>query len=430
MSNKSLLFYVWLVSALGLFIDGYGLYITSVAEPLFQHQYELSPWLLGLVQAAAPIGASLGAMLVGPLADRLGRKTLLMANFALMAGSVLLSALAWNGISLAIFRFMVGLAIGADYPLNAAYLAEMAPGRSRGKMMAAAMFVNCLASPIAVLVAYVIFSWHPEVDAWRYLFGFGVIPAAICLWMRIRLPESFAWRVTRQLLPAKQGPAFGRYRRLFQSGLWLSTLALAGSWFFMDISYYGIGLFTPALLAAFHLTVAVDFVQDTLSLVKSTLLVNSFVALGAFLSIFVIDKMSPLRLQRLGFVFSFFALLALGFLQSFNPALTMSVVITAFMTYNVFINLGPGITTYLLPTQYYPTDIRATGHGFAAGISKFGAFLGTICLPILQSYWGIYYTVLLLAMTLLGGYLLTWLLNHCNESQRAIEQGQDLACEH
>ncbi|WP_230379609.1 hypothetical protein, partial [Microbacterium sp. ZXX196] len=66
---------------------------------------------------------------------------------------------------------------------------------------------------------------------------------------------------------------------------------------------------------------------------------NSFVALGAFLSIFVIDKMSPLRLQRLGFVFSFFALLALGFLQSFNPALTMSVVITAFMTYNVFINL-------------------------------------------------------------------------------------------
>jgi len=72
--QKSLLIKVWIVCALGLFVDGFDLYITSVAEPLFRKSFYLTPLWLGFAQAAAPIGAAIGAVLIGRISDNVGRK--------------------------------------------------------------------------------------------------------------------------------------------------------------------------------------------------------------------------------------------------------------------------------------------------------------------------------------------------------------------
>ncbi len=423
MTQKKLLFHVWAVCALGLFIDGYGLYITSIAEPLFQQQFHLSSFWLGLSQAAAPMGAAIGAILIGPISDRLGRKSMLVVNFIMLVAAALLTSIAWDKVSLVAFRFLVGVGVGADYPLSAAYLAEMAPNQSRGKLMASAMFINCLASPIAVLIAYVIFSLYPHLSAWRYFFAFGAIPAVFCLMLRAKLPESLMWRVMVHVTPKAKQSTVTLYRRLFKPQLLLTTCALAGSWLLMDISYYGIGLFTPALLGAFHLAETGDFLTSTLSIVKSTLVVNAFVALGAFLSIFLIDRMPHVRLQKLGFLGAFVALFVLALSNWLLPGYTTAVVVNCFILYNVFINMGPGITTYLLPTEYYATDIRATGHGVAAGVAKLGAFVGAICLPIMQSAIGIHKTVMVLSLTLLLGYACTLLLRRCRPAM-AIEMDE------
>ncbi|MDF1655784.1 MAG: MFS transporter [Coxiellaceae bacterium] len=417
MTNKKLLLQVWTVCALGLFIDGYGLYIASVAEPFFQQQFQLSSLWLGFAQASAPMGAAVGAILIGPLSDRLGRKSMLVVNFIMLVVAALLSSIAWNAFSLVLFRFFVGLGVGADYPLSAAYLAEMAPNRSRGKLMASAMFINCLAAPAAVTAGFIIFKIHPHIDAWRYFFAFGAIPAFVCLLLRARLPESMMWRVMQHLTPKTKQTSGALYRRLFEPRYLLITIALAGSWFFMDISYYGVGLFTPALLSAFHLSTAGDFLTDMVRIVKSTMVVTSFVAMGALLSIAVIDKIPHVRLQRIGFCGGFVALLLLGLSQYVSTSYITVVVVNCFIIYNVFINLGPGITTYLLPTEYYSTHIRATGHGMAAGIGKMGAFTGTLFLPVLQQQIGVHRTVLILALTLLLGYGCTHLLNHCNVAE-------------
>lgn len=423
MPQKKLLLHIWTVCALGLFIDGYGLYITSIAEPLFQQQFHLSSFWLGLSQAAAPMGAAIGAILIGPISDRLGRKSMLVINFVMLVIAALLTSVAWDKVSLVGFRFLVGVGVGADYPLSAAYLAEMAPNRSRGKLMASAMFINCLASPVAVLIGYVIFAVYPHVSAWRYFFAFGAIPALVCLMLRAKLPESLMWRVMVHIKPrAKQSSAI-LYRRLFRPQLLLTTCALAGSWMLMDISYYGIGLFTPALLSAFHLVTAGDFLSSTLGIVKNTLVVNAFVALGALLSIFLIDRMPHVRLQKLGFLGGFVALLILAFSNWLPAAYASAAVVNCFILYNVFINMGPGITTYLLPTEYYPTDIRATGHGMAAGLAKFGAFVGAAFLPVMQSELGVYHTVMALSLTLLLGYVCTLLLHRCRPAM-AIEMDE------
>lgn len=411
MMPKRLLIQVWIVCALGLFVDGFDLYVTSVAEPLFKNSLALSPLWLGVTQAAAPIGAAFGAILIGYIADRVGRKTMLVFNFIVFVVSALLCAVAWDVYSLCLFRFLVGFGVGSDYPVCAAYLSEMSPDHSRGKLMASAMFINCLASPIGVAVSYFIFTVYPHMDAWRFMFAFGALPAVIALLMRSRLPESFLWRANQRIASHdKKASGISMYRILFNAQYFKATIALCLSWALMDISYYSVGLFTPDILSAMHFATSGNFITDTKKIVENTIFLNSFVAAGAFLSIFMIDKISRVQLQKIGFLGAFLGLFILSCSYYLKITPIYPIIFSCFLTYNVFINMGPGATTYLLPAEIYPVAIRGTGHGLASGVAKLGAFLGTIFLPLFQNTFGIHFTLLALSFTLLLGYLLTTLL--------------------
>ncbi|WP_019216777.1 MFS transporter [Legionella tunisiensis] len=106
-------------------------------------------------------------------------------------------------------------------------------------------------------------------------------------------------------------------------------------------------------------------------------------------------------------MFSFLGLVILSFSYL---STNLNLIFTGFILFNFFINFGPGISTYLLPAQLYKPECKATGHGLAAGAGKFGAFVGTVFLPIFQARLGIYLTVSILAGTLILGWLLTRLL--------------------
>lgn len=406
---RGLLIRIWVVCALGLFIDGFDLYVTSVAEPLFKENLHLTTIWLGIAQAAAPIGAAIGAILIGYTTDRIGRKTMLVFNFILFVAAALLSALAWNVYSLCFFRFLVGFGVGADYPICAAYLSEMLPSASRGRLMASAMFINCLASPVGIAVAYAIFSIYPHHDAWRFMFAFGAVPAVIALFLRSQLPESFVWKAN-QRMASNKAVSEKRYRTLFSRYYLKATLALGLSWALMDISYYSVGLFTPDILNAFHFGLSGSFISDTKTVVENTVFLNAFVALGAFISIFVIDKMPRLRLQKIGFLGGFVGLFVISFSSYLKIIPMYPAIFAGFLIYNLFINMGPGTTTYLLPAEIYPSSIRGTGHGLASGIAKCGAFLGALLLPSFQHALGIHATICFLSFTLLAGFFLTHLL--------------------
>ena len=422
---KSLLIRIWIVCALGLFIDGFDLYITSVAEPLFNKTLALSPLWLGLTQAAAPIGAALGAIVIGYVTDRVGRKTMLVFNFAVFIVATLLSAFAWDVYSLCFFRLLVGFGVGSDYPICAAYLSEMSPNHSRGKLMASAMFINCLASPVGIAVAYAIFLFYPHDNAWRLMFAFGALPAVVALFLRSKLPESFVWKASRRLAMQDQKNKIG-YGPLFRSPYLKATIALSLSWALMDVSYYSIGLFTPDILNAMHMATSGNFINDTKTIVKNTIFLNSFVALGALISIFVIDRVSRVSLQKFGFFGAFLGLLILSLSYYLKITPIYPIIFACFLTYNVFINMGPGTTTYLLPAEIYPSSIRGTGHGLASGIAKLGAFIGAILLPELQETVGIHVTLFLLSLTLLVGYALTALLK--SYSLDVVNEAADDTC--
>lgn len=408
--SQRLIIRIWIVCSLGLFIDGYDLYISSIAEPFINALYHPSPFMIGLTQAVAPLGAAMGAIIFGRVSDMLGRKKLLIFNLLFFVIIALLSALAWNNISLCVFRFLIGFGVGADYPICAAYLAETTPKNKTDQLIAAAMFLNCLASPAGALVGWIAFKIYPSIEVWRWIFASGAIPAVFALMLRAKLPESFLWKAHQRLNTQKKS-FLKEFKKIFSPQLAKISLCLGFSWFLLDISYYGIGLFTPSVLQSLHISLHADLLNSATELLKSTLLVNLFVMLGAFFVIFYVNKIDVFKLQKIGFIGSLFGLLLLSFSHGTMSPTHFYMIFSGFILFNFFVNFGPGMTTYLLPARLYNTEIKATGHGFAAGLGKFGAFIGTLFLPILQAWTGIYITVGILSVTLFLGAVLTHILS-------------------
>lgn len=384
------------VCALGLFIDGYDLYIAALAEPFIKQAYQPTPLVLGLIQSSALLGAIVGSISIGRLADFIGRKAMLLMNLIFFVVVALLSSLAWNTTSLIVFRFLIGFGVGADYPIVAAYLAEMITPKNRKKAMATCMFVNCVASPTVALVAYLLYQRYPSVNVWRLFFALGALPALFGLLLRAKLPESLTWKAINDLANKNRD-----YSRLIKPPLLRRTVVLCGAWFLMNIASYGLGLFTPSILHS--LTNNQPFSQHADTALITTFFINSFIMLGALASIFVINQTSIIRLQRFGFLMSFIGLLLLAL----NPGNSTSLIFIGFGLFNFFINLGPGITTYYLPAVLYPSEIKASGHGLASGVAKAGAFVGTLTLPLLQAAFGTKATIAVLSLALLLGFWLS-----------------------
>src|SRR5262245_40177623 len=109
----------WLLAALGIMLDGFDFFIIGVANPLLKEDFGLTPAMQGLVTAAAIIGAIVGAGLLGPLGDKIGRRRIFKYDLVLFVVFSVICMFAWNVGSLIAFRFVLGIAIGLDYPIAA-----------------------------------------------------------------------------------------------------------------------------------------------------------------------------------------------------------------------------------------------------------------------------------------------------------------------
>ena len=107
------------------------------------------------------------------------------------------SAAAWNPASLIVFRFILGIGIGADYPIGVSYIAECVPTRLRGRLIVGAFAFQALGSLLGVLVGLAILKLDPSMNAWRVMLAFGVLPAIAVVLMRDGMPESVRWHLAR-----------------------------------------------------------------------------------------------------------------------------------------------------------------------------------------------------------------------------------------
>ena len=116
-------------------------------------------------------------------------------------------------------------------------------------------------------------------------------------------------------------------------------------------------------------------------------MLDIFLVLGFIVAILTVERLGRIRLQTMGFAFMVVALIILGIATALpgggNSHLWL--VFLGFALFNFFMNAGPNATTYALPAEIFPSDIRAAGHGFAAGMAKLGAAIGVFLFPILMA---------------------------------------------
>ncbi|WP_321507719.1 MFS transporter [uncultured Methanoregula sp.] len=436
--------HIWFLSSMGIFLDGFDLFVMSIALPLIIVQFAATPLEQGIVGAAAVVGAIFGALIGGRLCDRFGRKKVFLVDLFIFIVFAVLSAFAWNIWSLILFRFLLGVGIGADYPVCASYVSEFMPKRIRGRMLIAAFSFQAVGIFAAAGIGLFILAMHPSESAWRGMLVAGAIPAIVILILRRGLPESARWHIQRRewklamgvvryLIPdfslkekvrppveevvqpkPEKEPAWHShlnvYAELFSKKNLKRTVLITVPWFFMDFAFYGVGIFTPILIASMIGTngTGFNFIAQDFYSSEYTVLLDVFLVLGFILNILFVERVGRIRLQLAGFVGMAAGMFILAASQSGSQTI-IALAFVGFGLFNLLQNWGPNATTFLLPAELFPTRLRATAHGFAAGIAKVGAACGIIFVPLMKASYGVRETVIIMGIICIFAFVVTWL---------------------
>jgi sugar porter (SP) family MFS transporter len=190
------------VAALGGFLFGFDTAVISGATDALRLQFSLDSNQLGFTVASALIGTIFGSIGAGRPSERYGRRAVLRALAVLYFLSAFGCGVAWNWLSLVIFRFIGGLAIGASSVVAPMYIAEISPAPLRGRLVALSQF-NVVAGILAAyfsnyLIAAIV--GGAETNAWRWMLGIAVVPSALFFGLVLRIPESPRWLVKEHRL--------------------------------------------------------------------------------------------------------------------------------------------------------------------------------------------------------------------------------------
>jgi len=392
---------VWFLSGLGVLLDGFDLFIIGVALPLITVQFLLSDFDKGMVGAAAVLGAVVGAAVMGHLADHFGRRLLFMIDLLLFVVFAVLSGFAWDLWSLLIFRFLLGFAVGADYPIASSYLAEFMPSTVRGRWMVGAFSFQAIGILLgASLGVLILLSGADQELAWRLMLMAGAIPALIIVFLRRSIPESPEWEHARKT--EEQKPGIGA---LFAPGLRRRTILAVVPWFLMDIMLYGVGIFTPTILAMLSIGGGDDIMAKDVATTSGTAALDIFLVIGFVIAIVLVERVGRMSLQITGFLGTTVGLLLLatGSIGTKSDA----VILIGFAIFNLMVNTGPNSTTFLVAAEVFPTHLRATGAGLAASAAKLGAVVGIVMLPVMLGSIGLAATMYIIAGVSALGMIVT-----------------------
>jgi sugar porter (SP) family MFS transporter len=184
-----------IVAALGGLLFGFDTAVIAGTTGQLMQLFHLTPRLLGITVASALLGTVLGAMLAGLPGEKYGRRDSLRVMAVLYVISALGCAFAWNWDALVVFRFVGGLGIGGSSVLGPMYIAEIAPAKSRGRLVGFFQFNVVFGILIAYFSNYLISLARFGDNEWRWMLGVAALPALFFLIMLFMIPRSPRWLV-------------------------------------------------------------------------------------------------------------------------------------------------------------------------------------------------------------------------------------------
>ena len=191
--NNAYILGISFISALGGYLFGFDFAVISGALPFLQKQFLLDAYWEGFATGSLALGAILGCLIAGKISDKYGRRPGLMLSAALFALSSLAMAFSPGRDIFIAARFVAGIGVGMASMLSPMYIAEISPAHLRGRMVAVNQLTVVLGILITNLVNYTL--RNNGDDAWRWMFGLGVIPASLFLLGAWLLPESPRWLI-------------------------------------------------------------------------------------------------------------------------------------------------------------------------------------------------------------------------------------------
>jgi AAHS family 4-hydroxybenzoate transporter-like MFS transporter len=373
-----------LACATVLFLDGFDTQAIGYVAPDVARDWNLARGALGPVFSAGLFGLMIGALVFGPVADRIGRKKIIVLSTAAFGIGTLSTVFAQDITSLLVIRFLTGLGLGGALPNAVALTSEFSPHRRRATMVMA-MFVGF--SVGAALGGLIAAALIPSFG-WRSIFLIGgIAPLILVPFLAARLPESVRFlaltghadtRVAELLMRVapsvrfSPAPRFGVHEaklaglpvlHLFSEGRAWATLVLWIVFFMSLLDLYLLSNWLPTVLNDLGASVSMAAAVGAMFQVGGV--VGTF-SLGQF-----IDRFS-FRALSLTYLFAAFAVAAIGFTGQSIALATLAIFCAGFCI------IGGQIASNALAATYYPTMVRSTGVGWALGIGRVGSIVGPL----------------------------------------------------
>lgn len=384
----------------GAMIDGYLLIIIGIALLQAVPDLKLDVYWSGMCGAAALVGILVGGLIFGYMTDILGRKLMYRAGIVAMLVLSIAQMFVQDGLQLAICRFLIGLAIGADYPMSTALISEFTPKRYRGTMGGTLITAWYIGAILASTVGY--FLLISSEHTWRWMLGSSAILAVIVLYGRWQTPESPRWLLSkgrreeaRQVIKLVWGEQYDienlaeesnkvetKFSKIFQGEYLKRLIFVSAFWVTQVIPCFALYTFGPQILAALGMG------EGNMWIWGYTIL-NIFFLLGCLPALRWIETIGRRPVIIWCFVFMTASLLVLGIAPN-APAV---IVVVCFAVY-AFASGGPSVLDGVYPVELFPTDVRASAYGIATAVSRLGAAVGTYLLPVSLQQFGVANTML------------------------------------
>jgi MFS transporter, AAHS family, 4-hydroxybenzoate transporter len=366
-------------------MDGFDVQAMGFVAPALTQDWRLDPTALGPIFGAGLLGMLVGSMLLSILADRVGRRPVLVGSTTFFSLCMLGTAAAGSVQQLVILRFLTGLGIGGVMANAVALASEYSPQRQRASLL---MWISCGFTGGAIaggLISAALIPW----GGWRSVFLIGgVLPLAIAAVMYWRLPESLLFLSLQQGAHDRLGPLLrriapgidpgrdlhltrpervhgrGALTKLFHDGRALMTVLLWLVSFANLLNLFFLANWLPLL------STRMGFSSSTAVLMGTTLQLGGLI--GAVFMGPLIDRLGFYRVLVPVFVIAGFAVATIG-----EPSLSLPFLYLVIFVAGICI-VGAQPALNALASTFYPTEIRATGVGWSLGLGRVGAIVGPV----------------------------------------------------